>query len=79
MPTLAGDDNKGARSVPARQPIVLITGASSGLGGHFATLLASVGARVALAARRADRLGALVAEIEAAGGEARAMSLDVRT
>lgn len=57
--------------------IVLVTGASSGLGTHFAHLLASVGARVAVAARRADKLQALVETIAAAGGEARALSLDV--
>jgi NAD(P)-dependent dehydrogenase (short-subunit alcohol dehydrogenase family) len=56
--------------------IVLVTGASSGLGRHFAMLLASVGARVAVAARRADKLTDLVAQIEAAG-QARALSLDV--
>ena len=57
--------------------IVLVTGASSGLGAHFAHLLAGVGARVAVAARRADKLQALVDSITAAGGEARALSLDV--
>ncbi|MEZ5702438.1 MAG: SDR family oxidoreductase [Burkholderiaceae bacterium] len=57
--------------------LVLVTGASSGLGRHFAALLASAGARVALAARRIDRLAGPVASIEAAGGRARALSLDV--
>jgi NAD(P)-dependent dehydrogenase (short-subunit alcohol dehydrogenase family) len=57
--------------------IVLVTGASSGLGAHFAQLVASVGARVAVAARRADKLQSLVEDITAAGGEARALSLDV--
>ena len=57
--------------------IVLVTGASSGLGAHFAHLLAGAGARVAIAARRADKLKALVETIEAAGSEARAFSLDV--
>ena len=57
--------------------IVLVTGASSGLGTHFAHLLAGAGARVAVAARRADKLHALVDGIAAAGGEARALSLDV--
>lgn len=57
--------------------IVLVTGASSGLGTHFAHLLAGAGARVAVAARRADKLQALVDSIAAAGGEARALSLDV--
>ncbi len=57
--------------------VVLVTGASSGLGTHFARLLASVGARVAVAARRADKLQGVVDAIAAQGGEARAFSLDV--
>lgn len=57
--------------------IVLVTGATSGLGTHFAHLLARVGARVAVAARRADKLQALVDSIATTGGEARAISLDV--
>jgi NAD(P)-dependent dehydrogenase (short-subunit alcohol dehydrogenase family) len=56
----------------------LVTGASSGLGRHFAEILARCGARVALTARRLDRLEALSAEIRAAGGEATALHLDVR-
>lgn len=55
----------------------LVTGASSGLGRHFAIVLARAGARVAVAARRTDRLRALVGEIEAAGGTAAAVPLDV--
>lgn len=57
--------------------VVLVTGASSGLGQHFARLLASVGARVAVAARRPDKLQGVVDDIAAAGGEARAFTLDV--
>ena len=57
--------------------VVAITGASSGLGLHFAGLLARAGASVALMARRADRLAAAVAEIESAGGIAKAFALDV--
>ena len=56
--------------------LVLVTGASSGLGTHFAQLLASSDAKVAVAARRADKLQSVVDEITQAGGEARAFSLD---
>ena len=55
----------------------LITGASSGLGRHFALLLARAGAKVAVAARRLDRLEALTAEIEEFGGRAVPIALDV--
>ncbi len=55
----------------------LITGASSGLGAHFARVLAGAGAKVALAARRVDRLETLAAEIKAAGGSAHPVALDV--
>ena len=54
----------------------LVTGASSGLGLRFAKVLASCGAKVALAARRLDRLEALADEIRAAGGEATAIAMD---
>ncbi|WP_374316920.1 SDR family NAD(P)-dependent oxidoreductase [Aquabacterium sp.] len=57
--------------------LVLVTGASSGLGMHFAHVLAAAGARVAVAARRADKLQDLVAAIHAEGGEARAFTMDV--
>jgi NAD(P)-dependent dehydrogenase (short-subunit alcohol dehydrogenase family) len=57
---------------------VLVTGASSGLGRRFARVLAGAGAKVAVAARRTDRLGALVAEITAAGGQAVAVAMDVQ-
>lgn len=57
--------------------VALVTGASSGLGRHFATVLSGAGAKVVLAARRVDRLEALASEIEAAGGEALAVSMDV--
>lgn len=55
----------------------LITGASSGLGYHFAELLAGAGARVALAARRTDRLDKLAQSIRAGGGEAFSVRMDV--
>ncbi len=57
--------------------IVLLTGASSGLGAALAPLLAADGDRVALAARRADALEAVVEQIRSAGGEALAVPLDV--
>jgi NAD(P)-dependent dehydrogenase (short-subunit alcohol dehydrogenase family) len=59
--------------------IVLVTGASSGLGAHFAQIYAAAGARVALAARRVDRLEAGVAAIQAAGGHAIAVEMDVES
>lgn len=55
----------------------LVTGASSGLGARFARLLADNGAQVVLASRRVERLKELRAEIEAAGGEAHVVALDV--
>ncbi len=55
----------------------LVTGASSGLGHHFAHTLARAGARLAVAARREDRLHALVAQLRAAGAQADAFALDV--
>lgn len=57
--------------------LALVTGASSGLGRHFALTLARAGAAVVVAARRTDRLGELVAEVEALGGQALAVRLDV--
>jgi NAD(P)-dependent dehydrogenase (short-subunit alcohol dehydrogenase family) len=57
--------------------VALVTGASSGLGHRFARVLAAAGASVAVAARRTDRLDALVQTIRAAGGRAEAFALDV--
>lgn len=57
--------------------VALITGASSGIGEAAAVALAAAGASVALVARRADRLDALVQKIEAAGGKAIALPGDV--
>lgn len=57
--------------------IALITGASSGLGARFAKILAQAGAQVVLASRRVERLKELRAEIEAEGGAAHVVSLDV--
>ena len=57
--------------------VALVTGASSGLGVRFAEVLAENGAAVALVARRADRLAAVKARIEDAGGRAVAIGADV--
>jgi NAD(P)-dependent dehydrogenase (short-subunit alcohol dehydrogenase family) len=57
--------------------IALITGASSGLGARFAKILAQAGAQVVLASRRTERLKELRAEIEADGGAAHVVALDV--
>lgn len=57
--------------------VVLITGASTGIGAEVARLLAARGATVAVAARRADKLDAVVAEISKEGGAAKAYTLDV--
>ncbi|NDC57838.1 MAG: SDR family NAD(P)-dependent oxidoreductase [Alphaproteobacteria bacterium] len=54
----------------------LVTGASSGLGVRFAKVLARSGAKVALAARRIDRLESLAAELRAEGAEAAAIAMD---
>jgi NADP-dependent 3-hydroxy acid dehydrogenase YdfG len=56
---------------------VLITGASTGIGAEVARHLAARGANVALAARRKTMLDGVVADIGAAGGQARAYTLDV--
>jgi NAD(P)-dependent dehydrogenase (short-subunit alcohol dehydrogenase family) len=58
--------------------VALVTGASSGLGRQFALTLARAGAAVAVTGRRVERLDALVAQIESAGGTAVAVALDVR-
>jgi NAD(P)-dependent dehydrogenase (short-subunit alcohol dehydrogenase family) len=57
--------------------VALITGASGGLGAHFARLLAANGAAVAVTARRVDKIQALADEIGAGGGKALALALDV--
>ncbi len=57
--------------------VALVTGASQGIGRATALALATAGARVAAAARNAEKLAGVVAEISAAGGEALAVSMDV--
>lgn len=57
--------------------VALVTGASSGLGAHFAALLADQGAAVAVAARRADKLETLVGALRERGARAMAVTLDV--
>jgi len=58
--------------------VALVTGASSGLGAHFAQVLAASGASVVLVARRAERLTPLQAQIAKSGGKAITVSADVR-
>jgi NAD(P)-dependent dehydrogenase (short-subunit alcohol dehydrogenase family) len=57
--------------------VALVTGASSGIGARFARIIAAEGAAVVIGARRLDRLETLRGEIEAAGGKAVAVALDV--
>ncbi len=57
--------------------VVLVTGASSGIGEAIARALGGAGAKVVLGARRTDRIEAIAGEIVAAGGAARAARLDV--
>jgi len=57
--------------------VAFVTGASSGLGRRFATILAASGANVVIGARRAGLLDVLAEEITAAGGEALAVTVDV--
>ena len=57
--------------------VAIVTGATSGLGLRFAKLLASYGAKVAIAGRREDRLNQLAEEITQAGGSCLAVVTDV--
>ncbi len=56
---------------------VMVTGASGGLGANFARLVASAGARVALTARRKDRIDVLAEELRSTGADAIAVTMDV--
>ena len=60
-----------------KDKIVVVTGASSGLGEATARLLSTQGAAVVLGARRADRLQSLAKDLEARGGKALALGTDV--
>jgi NADP-dependent 3-hydroxy acid dehydrogenase YdfG len=60
-----------------KDKVVVITGASSGLGESTAKLLASHGAKVVLGARRKDKIDSVVKEISAAGGKAAGFAVDV--
>lgn len=71
------DNGPAVREARGSPGLALVTGASSGLGAHFARVLAGRGCRVVLAARRVDALAALKGEIEAAGGIAEVVALDV--
>jgi NAD(P)-dependent dehydrogenase (short-subunit alcohol dehydrogenase family) len=57
--------------------VALVTGASSGIGRRFAEVLAAAGAKVALAARRTDRLAELARAIEGDGGQCLPLACDV--
>ena len=61
-----------------RNRVALVTGASAGIGEAVATALAAAGMRLALTARRGERLETLAAAIRAAGGEALVVPADAR-
>ena len=58
--------------------VALVTGTTSGLGKRFAQVIAASGAKVAVTGRRVDRLEALAQEINAAGGTAEPIHLDMQ-
>ena len=60
-----------------KDKVALVTGASQGIGRAISLSLVNAGAKVAVAARNTEKLASLVAEIEAAGGEALAVPMDV--
>jgi 3-oxoacyl-[acyl-carrier protein] reductase len=60
-----------------KDKVALVTGASQGIGRASSLALAEAGAKVAVAARNADKLSCLVGEIQSVGGEAYAVPMDV--
>ena len=60
-----------------KDKVVLVTGASSGLGAHFAQVISGAGAKVVIAARRVERLQTLAEQLRGQGGEVMAVALDV--
>ena len=60
-----------------KDKVALVTGASQGIGRATSLFLAQAGAKIAAAARNAEKLSSLVVEIESAGGEALAVPMDV--
>ena len=64
-------------SLDLSDQVALVTGASSGLGYRFAKVLASCGAKVAISARRIDKLEALKQEIESEGGTCAVVPIDM--
>ena len=66
-----------AYSIDLSGRVALVTGASGGLGAQFAKTLSRAGAAVVLASRRIDKLKELRAQIEAEGGDAHVVALDV--
>ena len=76
---LPKEKNMALNLAPAslKDRVVLITGASSGFGEATAELFAQAGARLALSARRGDRLDALAARLSALGSEVRVLPADL--
>src|SRR5882762_5135727 len=70
-------EKKGMEMSNITDKVVVITGASSGIGESTAKLLAEQGAKVVLGARRSNRIDAVVQEISATGGKAIGFATDV--